>query len=82
MTELLNLPVEVHLTDDGRVDSVRLPEGWRVVARTTTRWLVETDWWRQPVEREYRRCTTRGGECVELYRDLRTGAWFLGRRYD
>jgi hypothetical protein len=82
MTELLDIPTEVRLSDDGRIEALRLPEGWRVVARTTSRWLVETDWWREPVRREYRRCTTRAGECVEVFRDLDTGAWRLGRRYD
>lgn len=82
MTELLDLATEVRLSSDGRIEALRLPEGWRMVARTTSRWLVETDWWRQPVHREYRRCTTRTGECVEVYRDLDTGEWRLGRRYD
>jgi hypothetical protein len=82
MTELLDEPTDVRLSLDGRVEAVRLPEGWRTVARTTSRWLVEIDWWREPVRREYRRCLTRTHECVELYLDLETGAWHLARRYD
>jgi hypothetical protein len=82
VTELYELPVEVRTTSDGRVQAVRLPEGWRLVERTTSRWVVETDWWRDPVSRDYRRCLTRSGECVEVYRDRRTGAWHLARRYD
>lgn len=82
MTELYDLPVEVRLTGDGRVQAVRLPEGWRLVERATSRWVVETDWWRDPVSRDYRRCLTRSGECVEVYCDRRTGGWHLARRYD
>jgi len=82
VTELLDLPTEVRLSGDGRIEALRLPEGWRVVTRTTSRWVVETDWWREPVRREYQRCITRAGECVEVFRDLDTGAWRLGRRYD
>jgi len=82
MTELYELSTEVRLAPDGRLQAVRLPEGWRLVDRTTTRWRVETDWWREPVSRDYRRCVTRTGECIEVYHDLRTGAWHLARRYD
>lgn len=82
MTELYDLPTEVRLTTDARLQAVRLPEGWRLVERTTNRWRVETDWWRDPVARDYRRCVTRSGECIEVYRDLRTDAWHLARRYD
>ena len=83
MTELYELPTEVRLATDGRrVQAIRLPEGWRLVERTSNRWLVETDWWREPVSRDYRRCLTRSGECVEIYHDLGTDAWHLARRYD
>ena len=82
MTELLDLTCEVRQSGDGRIQAIRLPEGWRVLDRVTNRWVVETDWWRQPVRREYLRCTTRTGECVEVYRDLDTGVWRLARRYD
>ncbi len=82
MTELYELPVEVRLGGEGRIEAVRLPEGWRLVDRTTARWLVETDWWREPVSRDYRRCLLRAGECVEVFRDMRSGAWYLARRYD
>jgi hypothetical protein len=82
VTELFDLPVEVRLGGDGRVEALRLPVGWRVVTRTLNRWLVEIDWWREPVRRDYRRCLVRSGDCVELYHDLGTDAWHLARRYD
>ncbi len=82
MTELFDLPVEVRLDAEAEVEAVRMPEGWRVVARTTNSWMVDTGWWRQRVRREYRRCLLRSGDCIELYQDLETGAWHLARRYD
>ena len=83
MTELLEEPVEVRLAGDGAVTAVRLPTGgWREVVRTVNRWVVETDWWRTPVRRDYRRCLLRGDDCVEVYADHGTGRWWLSRRYD
>lgn len=82
MTELYDLPIEVRLAREGKVEAVRLPGGWRLVTRHLNRWLVEVDWWRRPVRRDYRRCRLSDGDCVELYRDLDTDAWHLARRYD
>jgi hypothetical protein len=82
VTELLGEPVAVRLGADGALRAVRTPSGWREVGRTTNRWLVETDWWRRAVRRDYRRCLTRDGECLEVYRDLEEDRWWLARRYD
>lgn len=89
MTELLETPVEVRCADAGGVVAVRAPGGaWRTVERTLNRWRVETDWWREPVAREYHRCLLTpdrpagAGECVELHHDLVAGRWMLSRRYD
>jgi hypothetical protein len=82
VTELLCEPVEVRTDVDGTPLAVHTGGRWRAVERITNRWLVDTDWWRSPVRRDYRRCLTRDGECLELYRDLESGAWVLSRRYD
>jgi len=83
MTELLNTPIEVRTRDDGAPTALRIPQrGWRDVERTTNRWLVEADWWRDPVFREYRRVLTSDGECYDLFRDLLDNRWYIGRRYD
>jgi len=82
MTELLCRPISVRTGDDGSLTAVRAWGRWSSVVRTTNRWVVETDWWRVPVRREYRRCITDGGECLELYCDLDGGGWWLGRRHD
>jgi hypothetical protein len=46
------------------------------------RWLVELDWWRQPVAREYWRVLLDESLLCELFRDRLGGGWFLERVYD
>ncbi len=84
MTELLEGTAEVRGEgrEPGVPATVRTEAGWRRIERVATRWVVETDWWRRPVRREYVRCLLAGGECCELYRELDTDGWFWSRRYD
>ena len=83
MTELLNTPIDVQLRSDGAPSALRLPRrGWHDIARITNRWLVETDWWRDPVLREYHRVLTGDGECYEVFCDLLDHTWYISRRYD
>jgi len=82
VTELLCTRSAVRTGPEGALVAVRTAAGWRSVLRTTNRWVVETDWWRAQVRREYHRCVTDEGECLELYRDPGTGEWWLSRRYD
>jgi hypothetical protein len=83
MTELLEAAEgEVRTGPDGGPAAVRTGGGWREVTRTVNRWVVETDWWRVPVRREYRRCLVAGGDCLELCRELDSPRWSVVRRYD
>lgn len=91
MTELLQGAAEVRVDErTGTPREVRVVGRWHTVSRVANRWMVETDWWRTPVRRLYLRLLLSGrgrtasgeGECVELYRDLETGAWHWSRRYD
>jgi hypothetical protein len=82
VTELLDGTVEVRGDDPATPSALRTAAGWRRVERVVTRWVVDTDWWRRPVRREYLRCLLAGGECCELYRDLEEGGWCWSRRYD
>ncbi len=63
MTELLDGHGvgEVRAGAGGDPAAVRLGGGWRPVTHTLNRWVVDTDWWRTPVRREYRRCLVDGG---------------------
>ena len=82
MTELLCTEVAVRADAAGALTAVRTAAGWRQVTRTTNRWIVDGDWWRDRVHRDYRRCLLAGGDCIELYRDVESETWWLSRRYD
>jgi hypothetical protein len=45
-------------------------------------WVVDVDWWSNPVRREYWRVLLRGSLLCEVFRDLDQDAWFLERVYD
>lgn len=78
-----DLAMGVRVAADGSPTAVRTSAGWRRVVGTVNRWIVETDWWRAPVRREYRRCLVTGGDCLELCRELDgPGGWTVVRRYD
>ena len=73
-------PVRVHsLVPDG--PPFRLARRGRAAADVPAAWgpeRVQTGWWRGPrVDRDYWRAELAGGELVWLFRDLRTGRWFL-----
>ena len=83
MTELLARTVEVRTGPGAEPLEVRLPGGGRrAVERITARWVVEADWWRAPVRREYHRLLLAGGECVDVCHEPAAGGWTVVRRYD
>jgi hypothetical protein len=48
----------------------------------THRWLVDVDWWRRPVAREYWRVVVGDSVLCEVYRDLERDSWYLERVFD
>jgi hypothetical protein len=40
------------------------------------RWLVEEEWWREPLQREYLTVLTSTGGIRTIYTDTITGEWF------
>ena len=79
MTRLFDPPrsVDVDLGPEGapsRVDGMP--------AAPANRWLVEVDWWRRPVAREYWKLVVSDQVLCEVYHDLDQDAWFLERVYD
>ena len=46
------------------------------------RWKVETEWWKQPVIREYWKALLNSNLLCELYHDLHEDKWFVERIYD
>ena len=45
-------------------------------------WRVHSEWWRNPVWRDYYKIETTDGVLCVIYRDLVTGKWHLARIYD
>ena len=82
MTRLLSPPalVEVTLSADGtpRFISGELSGSIDPIAR----WKVETEWWNQPVIREYWKALLNNSLLCELYHDLSSDEWFVERVYD
>jgi hypothetical protein len=40
-------------------------------------WLVDDEWWREPIARRYVEVILEGGKHVVLYEDLATSGWFM-----
>lgn len=49
---------------------------WAVAAIRET-WRIDDEWWRRPISRLYFAVVLENGRPVTLYRDLRSGRWFL-----
>ena len=52
------------------------------VAEITRRWRVKSDWWRDPVWRDYFKLTTETGLLLIIFHDLQADEWYLQRLYD
>jgi len=82
MTRLLSPPaaVEVTLTDDGTPSFISGAFSGSI--DPIARWKVETEWWKQPVIREYWKALLNNNLLCELYHDLSRDEWFVERIYD
>lgn len=54
---------------------------WHMVQAVLDRWKDTGEWWRGDAPRLFVRFLADGG-VWEIYRDLKSGEWFLYRRYD
>ena len=83
MTRLLNppRPISLRLNPAGRPCYLQAHPLVGDVQAVQS-WLVDMDWWDNPVRREYWRIMLRGRILCEVFRDLDQDAWFLERVYD
>ncbi len=83
MTYLVNPPKPVEIRTDPAGEPCYL-RGDPLVGdlKAVQRWVVEMDWWSNPVSREYWRVILRGRLLCEIYRDLDRDGWFIERVYD
>jgi len=82
MTRLLSPPaaVEVTLSADGT--PCYIAGAFSGSIDPIARWKVETEWWDQPIVREYWKALLNSAVLCELYHDLSKDQWFLERVYD
>lgn len=82
MTRLLRAhpAVEPELDASGRLVALRWA-GRREPVEICTRWRIEESWWRDPISRDYFKVAGNGWLAL-VYRDRRTGGWYLERLYD
>ena len=82
MTRLLSPPaaVAVTLADDGTPSFISGAFSGSI--DPIARWKVETEWWKQPVVREYWKALLNSNLLCELYHDLSRDEWFVERVYD
>ena len=82
VTRLLSPPaaVEVTLSDDGT--PAFITGAFSGSIDPIARWKVETEWWKQPVIREYWKAVLNSNLLCELYHDLHEDKWFVERIYD
>ena len=82
MTRLLSPPaaVEVTIASDGT--PAFISGAFSGSIDPIARWKVETEWWKQPVIREYWKVLLNSNLLCELYHDLSRDEWFVERVYD
>ena len=79
MTKLYFEPITVECDGDRPRTFI-----WRRKAHPVTavlkRWIVQVDWWRQEISRQYYKVECENLGTYEIYRER--GGWFLERLYD
>ena len=70
-------PVAVELAPDGQPGAV-VDRGRRLTVESVRdRWLVEEEWWREPVGRRYVEVLLADGSVRTLYLDTFAGRWYV-----
>lgn len=82
MTRLLTPAVAAYVTVGPGGAPVAVSGAYTGSLDPIARWKVETEWWKQPVVREYWRAVLNSTTLCELYRDVLRNEWFVERVYD
>lgn len=70
-------PTRVETDGEGRPVALRDSRRMRAVEAIRETWRIDDEWWRRPISRLYFAVVLENGRAVTLYRDLRSGRWFL-----
>lgn len=79
MTRLYFDPIEV-TCEGGQLHSFIWRRRVHHIANVAKRWIVQADWWRQEISRQYYKVECVNGGTYEIYRER--DRWFLERLYD
>jgi len=82
VTRFLVPPLAVDVTLDHGRAPIAISGALAGSIQPIARWKVETSWWDRPVIREYWKAVLNNNLLCELYHDVGTGQWFVGRIYD
>ena len=82
MTRLLSPPAAVEVTLSAEGTPCFIAGEFSGSVDPIARWKVETEWWNQPVLREYWKALLNNNLLCELYHDLTRDEWFVERIYD
>ena len=82
MTRLFSPPTPVTVTLNADGTPAFITGVWSGSIDPIARWKVETEWWKQPVVREYWKALLNGALLCELFHDLSRDVWFVERVYD
>jgi hypothetical protein len=82
VTRLFSPPTPVTVTLNADGTPAFLSGTWSGSVDPIARWKVETEWWKQPVVREYWKALLNGALLCELFHDLSRDEWFVERIYD
>jgi hypothetical protein len=82
VTRLLSPPTPIGVTLDHGGAPIFISGAFSGSIDPISRWKVETEWWNEPIVREYWKAVLNGNLLCELYRDVSRNEWFLERVYD
>jgi hypothetical protein len=79
----LNQPRPIDVECEAGRPTVIKHNGKRLpVAEITDVWLIEDEWWQNPLARRYLRLLLADGRLLTVFEDLLGGAWYVQRYPD
>lgn len=73
----LNVPKPVTVTvRDNRPATITVGNNRQTIVRVQDTWLIEEEWWRQPIRRQYFRIVLEHGQQKTIFHDRTDGSWW------